>query len=258
MAFANANGSMQLETIQSATLEATAIGPLVELLFLVAGDRLPAQALDWLAPLEFLRAWKQGQSEWLSRSSHLGFIRTQYECEHWHTRSTGFLLQAQRAARTISKLPGNVPGQMAAAMQELEANIQEHSGAVPTGALVFRATSNVFEFVVADRGIGLLSSLRSSSRYPGLSDHGDALELALADGVSRHNDPGHGHGFRPIFQGLSDLNGYLRFRNGDHALIMDGTGADLATAQLSQKPFIDGFLASICCQPSALPPEAEG
>jgi anti-sigma regulatory factor (Ser/Thr protein kinase) len=228
------------------------------LLFLVAGDRLPALALDWLAPMGFMQAWKQGQSEWLSPSSHLGFIRTQWESENWHTRSTGFLLQAQRAARTISKLPGNVPGQMAAAIQELEANIQEHSGAAPTGVLVFRATSNFFEFVVADRGMGLLSSLRSSSQYLGLNDHGLALELALTDGVSRHNDPGHGNGFRPIFQGLSDLNGYLRFRNGDHALIMDGTAPDLATAQLSQKPFIDGFLASICCATSASPPQALG
>jgi hypothetical protein len=240
---------MQPETIQAGTLEATTLGPFVELLFLVAGNRLPTLALDWLGSMDFVRTWRQGQSEWLSPSSHLGFIRTQFESDDWHTRSTQFLLRAQQAARTISKLPGNLPGQMAAAIQELEANIQEHSGAVPTGVLVYRATSNVFEFVVADRGVGLLSSLRSSPRYSGLIDHGISLELALTDGISRHNDSGRGHGFRPIFQGLSDLNGYLRFRSGDHALVMDGTTPDLATAQIAQKPTIDGFFASVRCEP---------
>jgi hypothetical protein len=137
---------------------------------------------------------------------------------------------------------------MAAAVQELEGNIQEHSGAVSTGVLAFCTTENVFEFVVADRGIGLLRSLSSSAAYPGLDDHGRALELALTDGVSRFNDPRRGHGFRPIFQGLTDLHGYLRFRTGDGAIVMDGTAPTLATAQISQKPSLEGFFASVRCE----------
>jgi hypothetical protein len=31
-----------------------------------------------------------------------------------------------------------------------------------------------------------------------------------------------GNGFRPLFQGLANLNGTLRFRSGDQALTMDG------------------------------------
>jgi hypothetical protein len=46
------------------------------------------------------------------------------------------------------------------------------------------------------------------------------------------------------------LQGSLRFRSGDHALLIDGTSPDLATAQLAQKPLIDGFLASIRCHVS--------
>lgn len=249
MAFARANGNADPETTQTGTLQATTLGPLAELLLLVAGDRMSRLSLERLGSIDFLRAWRQGKSEWLSPSTHLGFIRTQRESEDWHTRSAQFLMRAQRAARTISMLPGNVPGQMAAAMQELEANIQEHSCAVTTGVLIFRATNKAFEFVVADRGVGLLSSLSSSYRYADLTDHGIALELALTDGISRHEELNRGHGFRPIFQGLSDLNGYLRFRSGDHALIMDGTAPDVAMAQLSQKPMIDGFFVSVRCEP---------
>ena len=98
--------------------------------------------------------------------------------------------------------------QVAAAILELEGNIQEHSGAPSTGILAFSAATNVFEFVVADCGIGLLRSLKSSPAFSGLDDHGRALELALADGTSRYNDPLRGHGFRPIFQGLTNLHGY--------------------------------------------------
>ena len=139
---------------------------------------------------------------------------------------------------------------MAAAILELAGNIEEHSGAVETGVIAFRATTGAFEFVVADQGIGVLRSLRGSPEFLTLDDHGRALELALTDGVSRFGDPRRGHGFRPIFQGLTDLNGYLRFRSGDHAIIMDGTNQSLATAQLAQKPYLTGFLASVMCRTS--------
>ncbi|MFY9855779.1 MAG: hypothetical protein WAK26_18060 [Terracidiphilus sp.] len=161
-------------------------------------------------------------------------------------------MKAQKAAREISHLPRLVSGQMVAAIQELEGNIQEHSQLVSTGVLVFRATSGVFEFVVLDHGIGILNSLSTCPRYGALSDHGMALEIALTDGVSRYDDPCRGHGFRPIFEGLTNLNGYLRFRGGDHAIVMDGTSPNLATAQVSQKTGIRGFLASVRCA-NALP-----
>ena len=224
---------------------------MIEFLLLVSAKILPATAINWLSPnglADFIRAWSDGQRQWLSRTSHFGFIRTREESETWRIESTGFLMKVQRAARGISKLSGSVPGQMAAAIQELEGNIQEHSGAASTGVLVFRATTNVFEFVVADRGIGILASLRSSPTYHGLCDYGSALELALTDGASRFCDPRRGHGFRPLFQGLTDLNGYLRFRTGDGAIVMDGTAPTLAVAQISQKPSLKGFFASVRCE----------
>lgn len=39
-------------------------------------------------------------------------------------------------------------------------------------------------------------------------------------------------------------------QSGDHALVMDGTSSKLTTAQLAQKPVIDGFFASVCCRSS--------
>jgi hypothetical protein len=251
MAFTAVNASARLDYIRPASVRPISLGPLIELILLVSAGILPASAVDWLSPAalaSFLKAWSDGREKWLSPTFHFGFIRTREESEEWRVKCTEFLIKAQQAARNISRLPGSIPGQMAAAIAELEGNIQEHSNAVSTGILVFRATTNVFEFVVADRGIGVLESLRSSQRFSGLDDHGRALELALTDGTSRHNDPRRGHGFRPIFQGLTNLHGYLRFRTGDNAIVMDGTTPNLATAQLFQKPHLAGFFASVRCE----------
>jgi hypothetical protein len=251
LAFAGVNASSALKDVQSGSLSPTGLGPLIEFLLLMSTGTLAVSAINWLSLTHlapFLKAWSDGRQQWVSEDAHFGFIRTREEDQTWYSDSTGFFMKAQRAARDVSRLPGPIPGQMAAAIQELEGNIQEHSEAPATGVLVFRATISVFEFVVADRGIGLLRSLRSSPSYLGLDDHGRALELALTDGTSRFNDPRRGHGFRPIFQGLSDLNGYLRFRTGDHAIVMDGTAPTLATAQICQKPRIDGFFASVRCE----------
>ena len=134
-------------------------------------------------------------------------------------------------------------------MEELEDNIHEHAQAPETGVLAYRADSDSFEFVASDRGIGILHSLRQCETYAALSDDGKALEAALTDGVSRRGPhSNHGHGFRPMFTGLMNLNGELRFRSGDHAITMDGTSPTLATSRMSQKPPIDGFFASVRCR----------
>ena len=124
---------------------------------------------------------------------------------------TGFLMDAQRAAREVAGLRGTTPGQLVAAMQELENNIHEHSDAPDTGLLAFRATRGAFEFVAADRGIGILRSLQRCSTFAALQDHGNAIQAALSDGTSRFgSDSRRGHGFRPIFLGLANLQGSLR------------------------------------------------
>lgn len=75
------------------------------------------------------------------------------------------------------------------------------------------------------------------------------LELALTEGISRYGSgSGRGYGFQPLFIGLANLNGSLRFRFGDHALIIDGQKPTLMKAKIAQKPFIPGFFISVRCE----------
>jgi hypothetical protein len=233
------------------------LGPLLEFLHLQSGQRLPKhpEGKSWLVSngaTPLIAALQRGDEQWNSPSDRrMGFIRARRTDSNGNSLIS-FLMNASTAARDIAGLPGTVPRQLAAAMQELENNIHEHSDAIDTGLLAYRAGPGVFEFVAADRGIGILKSLQSCTAYAGLPDHGKALQAALTDGTSRFGpETDRGHGFRPIFLGLANLRGALRFRSGDHALIMDGTSPDLTTAQLSQKPLIDGFFASVSCHANA-------
>ena len=230
------------------------LGPLLEFLTLLEERRLPcSQAGHWLAmngAAPMIGALQDNRECWMSPDNRrMGFVRAVRRGRDGDTRLTGFLMDAKRAARDVAGLPTTTSGQLSGAMEELENNIHEHSDAADTGLLVFRAARGVFEFVVVDRGIGVLASLQKGAGFHGVSDHGKALEAALADGTSRFgSDSRRGHGFRPIFRGLVNLHGSLRFRSGDHALSMDGTSPTLATAQLAQKPVIDGFFTSVRCE----------
>jgi len=250
LAFAAANGKLD-ETKLVATYVPYQLGPLLELMQLYAGGRLPRPinwlVLDGIAP--FLGALEQKKETWVSaRQRHIAFIGAARTGRDAESRFTGFLMKAKRAGHDVSGLPTIVSGQLVAAMQELENNIHEHADAPETGIVAYRAEPGVFEFVVADRGIGILRSLRSCARHTELGDEGEALEAALTDGVSRYGlNHNRGYGFRPIFTGLVNLQGELRFRSGDHAVTMDGTSPAIATARTSQKAAIDGFFASITC-----------
>jgi hypothetical protein len=250
LGFAAANGTLKGRKAPE-RYAPRSLGPLLELLHLHAGHRLPDTILqDWLVvngAASMIKALCQDQEAWISPvDRRMGFIHAKRRDPDGDNRFTAFLMDAQRAARDVTGLKGTTPGQLVAAMEELEGNIHEHSVAIESGRLAFRAAHDRFEFVVSDRGIGILRSLQRSPIYSSLLDHGKALEEAIKDGTSRFgNDGGRGYGFRPIFIGLTNLKGSLRFRSGDHALLMDGTSPSLTTAKLVQKPNIDGFLASI-------------
>lgn len=253
LAFAAARGRLD-STRLPAVYAPDSLGPLLEILHLAAGGRLPDPTSEpWLhlnGAASLVDALGQNRESWVCPSSRrIGFFRVAHSGSAGDDRLTAFLMDAQRAARDTAELSATVSGQLIAAMGELESNIHEHSAADSGGLLAFRAAPRVFEFVAGDRGIGILDSLRSYPAYAGLPDHGKALEAALTDGVTRHG-PGsrHGHGFRPIFVGLANLTGILRFRSGDHALTMDGTSPSLTTARIAQKPAIDGFFASVHCR----------
>jgi hypothetical protein len=247
LGFAMANGQIHRA---SSPYSPRTLGPLLELFHLAGSGRIPDPvASNWLAingAAPMVGALHDGRLSWSSPDKRrIGFLRTVGD-DADETHLSRFLMQAQCAAREIAGLPGTAPGQTVAAMEELEGNIREHSGMPSTGLLAYRAAEGIFEFVAADKGVGLLESLRSCRTYAGVPDHGRALQLALDDGVSRFEDEQRGHGFRPIFVGLANLNGSLRFRSGDHALLLDGTNRNLVTARTAQKPMIDGFFVSVC------------
>lgn len=248
LAFAAARGKLD-ESKLPATYMPQCLGPLLELLHLSAGGRMPRPG-NRLAPngaAPMIAALDQGRESWIvPLDQYAGFIRAIRRGPDGDNRLTGFLMKAKRAGQDVSGLPAAVSGQLVAAMEELENNIHEHADAPETGMLAYRAEPAAFEFVVADRGIGVLRSLRRCAAYAALPDEGKALEAALTDGVSRHGpDSNHGHGFRPIFTGLMNLHGERRFRSRDHAVTMDGTSPTLATSWITQKAPIDGFFASV-------------
>lgn len=231
------------------------LGPLIELALLAEDGRAPSPwEPAWLAQNSLgalSTALQSGAQSWLCPASKdTGFLRTNPAQFSALTTWTGFGLAGQQAAQTAG-FPKPVATQLAAALGELYSNIWEHSGLPESGLIVFRATPGAFEFTVADRGIGVLESLCTSKDHAILSDHGTALELTLRDGVSRYGtDEGRGHGFRPLFIGLTNLRGALRFRSGDHALTIDGQSPSLMSAQTSQKVPLTGFFASVRCHVS--------
>lgn len=249
VAFAAERGKFDIAALPRLT--ADDLGPYIELVQLAEAGRLPmpAMANSWLAPgrLDALaHALAQGRAQWHAREGwHAGFMKAGAAQDE--TAWTAFGLAAQRAA-VAAGFAGPIAAQFAGALGELYSNIHEHSGAAATGLLAYKARPGRFEFAAADRGVGILDSLRSGGAHSALRDHGEALRLALTDGVSRYGDDiGCGHGFRPLFIGLANLNGALRFRAGDHALLMDGRSPALMTARAAQKTWIEGFLVSVVC-----------
>ena len=251
LAFAALRGMLGRKELP-VTFVAQQLGPLLEFLQLSLGGRIPRPnkwlSLNDVAPL--VSAMDQAIETWVSPANqNTGFIRAVRRGPDSDRRWTGFLMNAKRAGRKVTGLSPAVAGRLVAAMEELENNIHEHAEAPETGVLAYKADPGTFEFVASDRGIGILRSLRQCETYAALSDSGKALEAALTDGVSRRGlNSNHGHGFRPIFTGLMNLNGELRFRSGDHAITMDGASPTLATSRVSQKAPIDGFFASVRCR----------
>lgn len=229
---------------------ASALGPYIELLWLDRRGLIPSPINSyWLETGElgaFARALTGASNKWTCRQTGaIGFLRASTSLSH--TNWTAFAMDAKRAA-LASGLNTDWAAQIVAALVEMFNNVYEHSGASETGIAAFRTTSEVFEFVIADGGRGLLNSLKSSPFFPEISDHGEALQLTLTDGMSRHGvNIGRGFGFRPLFSGLANRNANLRFRTGDKALTIDGTSPDLLRAKVSPKPFVQGFIASVSC-----------
>ncbi len=230
------------------------IGPIFELRLLAKAGVLPWPSNDsWLvldgaAPMVEALG-NRNRHVWVCpESKALGAFRTFQTVQDEGIAWTQFGFAAQQAATNIAGLPSTIAKQLVGALGEMQDNIYEHSQAPATGIIAFSANPGSFEFTVSDCGIGTLASLKSSPEYSMLADHGQALKLALTPGVSRFG-PGRGTGFQQLFVGLANLNATLRFRSGDHAVTVAGRKPGGIPFDLSQKPPLKGFFASVLCQP---------
>lgn len=199
------------------------------------------------APFEDLhRRMRDGLDGWMTPTPPArGFIRVRRE--HTDTENAPwaqFRFELQRAA-IAAGFSAPWGKQIVGAVGELEDNIHFHSEAPGTGVLAYLVTDATLEFVVLDRGIGVLQSIRQAEEFAHLSDHGTALKVALRDGKSRYgSDSGRGWGFHELFVGLANRNARLRFRSGDHLLPLEGT-TDLPKARLRQSATGQGLLISV-------------
>ena len=240
----------RLDDVDLPTFSARDIGPLFELSRLAASGLLPPARerswLTWNGLSAMMEAFHSGASQWVcSRTNRIGYLRTRapYDMNSW----TAFGLATQRSA-VGAGFAKPVAAQLTAALGELHDNIYEHSEDVDSGIIAFQACPEQFELAVVDGGIGALQSLRKNPVYADLTDSGDALRLALADGISRFRQESvRGYGFHPLLVGLANIHSTMRFRSGDHALVIDGRNPTLVTARTSQKPNISGFLISVIC-----------
>lgn len=156
-------------------------------------------------------------------------------------------LRAEQAAVRVG-LPKSLAAGIVGAMIELRENIAVHSGRPETGLVAYGAATTHFEIVVADAGVGVLTSLRQSPRFENIQDSGEALRVAISDGNSRSNEPGRGYGMGQIFRALANRDGELRFRSMDHILTVRGHSPSLTgTVELRQKATLSGLIISVRC-----------
>jgi hypothetical protein len=210
---------------------------------------LPYRASDETAAIH--RAYESRRPVYLNAES-IGFVtarRAQYKGgdTHW----TAFQV-AMHKALLAAGFPSLFARGLVGAMDEVQNNIHDHSEAVDTGLVAYRVTADRVEWIVADKGIGVLNSLKSGA-FPSIADSGEALKVALTDGRSRFGPgKGRGYGFRELFKALSARQGSLRFRSDDHALTIAGVSPSLSRVRLQQRAHVAGFAVTvICTKPAA-------
>jgi len=237
------------------------LGPLLEMCLYRSDGRLgPLFHSSWLSidgQHPFRSALSGSADEWLGAERCQGFLRTVFTplAEANIPVRMRFLMAARRSAEEVTRLPASVAQCLTAALREMESNVYEHSARPESGVMAFNASTDHFEFVVGDSGVGVLATLREAPEFDGLNDHGRALQIALREGASRYGGAANrGMGFKDLFLGLASLNANLRFRSGDHVLTISGDQPSLKVAQLSQKAFFPGFLISVRCNSTTARP----
>ena len=104
LAFASARGKLDGANL-STTYVPQRLGPLLELLQMSAGGRMPRPG-KWLAPngaAPMIAALDQGRESWIAPlDQHAGFIRAARHGPDGDDRLTGFLMKAKRPGQDVS------------------------------------------------------------------------------------------------------------------------------------------------------------
>ena|SRR5260221_9367455 len=140
------------------------LGPLLELIHLAqTRSQLNPKQAPWItlgSMAAFWEAFTSPREHWFSEERRSGFYRTSNVSRVDEMSWVAFRLAAQQAA-VASGFHRRVAAQLIGAIGEMWSNIYEHCGASTTGLIAFKATPGIFEFVVSDRGMGALNSLRA-------------------------------------------------------------------------------------------------
>ncbi|MFN4228452.1 hypothetical protein [Parvibaculum sp.] len=235
-------GALSLAQIPSC--KANSIGPFFELNQIIDGAN--CGAIECSAYRDLVMAKANRRSSWFQDNQ--GFIQVEsllLDDLAWND----FSIRASRAAQAAG-FSKDESWKLTAAIGEIYGNVVDHSERTETGYIVYATRGNIFEFVVADSGIGVLQSLQKNPAYSHIADSGTALEYALSEGVSRLQAPGHGFGFQPVFVGLANISTLVRFRSGDYGRELQRSGDGSIPATTKQLSTIGGLFCSVLCTSS--------
>lgn len=157
------------------------------------------------------------------------------------------LMQRALLALRRTSLPRNAAAQAISALGELDSNIREHSNDEQSGLIGYEVNEQFVGIYASDMGQGVLNSLHRNPKYAQLADDGEALLLAVSEGVSSTGQTGRGMGFRPIFSGLAAHAGVLRFRSGASLLQINGFTLPVPTQEVKERSPTAGFHVNVHC-----------
>ncbi|MGV2181441.1 hypothetical protein [Rhizobium rhizogenes] len=240
------NGAVDVADLPPCTVRS--LGAFLELVHIFPAHLQAHNGSRWLDPRHFGHFITHRASAWFFEEPHpFGYIPVAMLVSNpdaW----TDMVNRLKRLS-TSAGFSSDHSSKFVAAIGELWGNVVDHSQRNDTGYVAFSLEPGRFEFVVADHGIGVLASLRSSPSYAYLTDHGRAIELVLSEGVSRyHTEDGHGFGFRPLFIGLANIASGLRFRSGDHGREVVRVGGGPPVSRTYELATLSGFFCSVTCE----------
>lgn len=233
------------------------LGPMIEYVWLRRSLRLPSLSEAPSTPLsERFRAFATEPpascNGSLNDGSPFDFVRLPTSQEGF--TSTGWVSFKSRMM-FAAEAHGFSRGQAAAlagAMGEMASNAFEHSQRSGTAIAAFHTSPAIFEFVVADAGVGAAASLRTCPEFGHIHDPGEALALCVTEGISRHGRAAtRGLGFQVLFARLADLNARVRIRSDNQVIDLRGDRLGPRWAIPAGRAPIQGMLISAQCFPPA-------